>query len=106
MSKEAEKEELFRMADARTIAEAMALCRKWGFEPEGCSMALAIQAINIGRLRGEQACDLPHLQEHNGKLVEMALIFRERKSPGRPTEAERADEKYNRHRADFEEKEE
>ena len=73
-----EKEELLRMADYRTLAEAKALCHKWGFEPEGCSMAMAIQAVNIGRLRGEQDCDLPHVIEHNGKLVEMALVVRER----------------------------
>lgn len=78
MTRQAEKEELFRMADYRTLSEAKALCLKWGFEPEGCSMAMAIQAINVGRLIGEQACDLPHLQEINGKLVEMALVVRER----------------------------
>lgn len=79
MSKQTERDELFRMADFRTLSEAKALCLKWGFEPAGDSMALAIQAINVGRLIGEQACDLPHLQEINGKLVEMALVVRERK---------------------------
>ena len=73
-----EKDQLLRMADFRTLQEVEALCRKWGFEPEGDSMAMAIQAINLGRLIGEQACDLPHLVEHNGKLVEMALVVRER----------------------------
>lgn len=75
---QAEKEELLRMADFRTLQEAETLCRKWGFEPEGDSMAMVIQAINLGRLIGEQACDLPHIQEINGKLVEMALVVRER----------------------------
>ena len=100
MTKQAEREELFRMADARTIAEAMALCRKWGFEPEGDSMAMVIQAFIVGRIYGEQSCNLPHLQEHNGKLVEMALIFRERKSPSQPTEAEWKQEKYDRNQGD------
>ena len=76
MTKQAEREELFRMADARTIAEAMALCRKWGFEPEGDSMAMVIQAINIGRLRGEvDAC----MAEHNGlKDGTHELVLREK----------------------------
>ena len=106
MSQETEREELLRMADFTTLQDARLLCLKWGFEPEGEAMCLVIQAMNCGRLRGEQACEYPHIQELNGKLVEMALIFRERKSPGQPTEAELADEKYNRHRTDFEEKEE
>lgn len=76
-TRQAEREELLRMADFRTLSEAKALCLKWGMEPEGDSMAMAIQAINVGRLRGEvDAC----LVEHNGlKDGTHELILRERK---------------------------
>ena len=75
-TREAEKAELLRMADYRTLAEAKALCVKWGMEPEGDSMAMVIQAINIGRLRGEvDAC----MAEHNGlKDGTHELILREK----------------------------
>ena len=76
VSKEEEKAQLLRMADFQTLKDAKILCVKWGFEPEGCSMAMAIQAINVGRLRGEvDAC----MAEHNGlKDGTHELILREK----------------------------
>ena len=76
MSKQEEREQLIRMADYRTLSEAKALCLAWGFEPEGESIAMVVQAINIGRLRGEvDAC----LAEHNGlKDGTHELILREK----------------------------
>ena len=64
-----ETADLIRQADYESLTVVKALLAKWGMTlvDEGAIYermftGMILQAYNFGRLRGEQACDLPHLR--------------------------------------------